>query len=471
MVDLFQYRHWAISESIFRDVAPRISKLLHAGHGIESIFKPLTIDSLMPRIQGLLEHPDDVAAEPIAMSRDASSGLPVVSSNNKNIALIPVIGGLTKYGGLCSYGMQHYQSFIGMANNSPTIDGIVLIIDSPGGTVDGTPEFGLVVRESKKPVGVFGDHHVASAALWVASQAKVIVGNKNNPTQFGSIGTFMTTESWQKMMDAGNEPEIEIIRAPQSKDKALVNPVEKLSEESRGEVIQRLKVLTDGFISAVKSGRGDRLNTDLDGLFSGKMFDMNTAKQNGLIDGVGTLQTTVNKVAELARQQAKEQGTNTQNNKSANTMFPNLSALLATVFGGKGSKEVTLKVNSEGLQSEDTASLEAAETKAAEMEAESARLKADSEEKDKKIVSLEATVSDQKNQITSLEKEKATLTSEKAELQEKADAKLAGAATTVISKDDASGESKHRSQADDESDKYVGLAAGIDFSTANKTQK
>lgn len=152
-------------------------------------------------------------------------------------------------------------------------------------------------------------------------------------------------------------------------------------------------------------------------------------------------------------------------------MFPNLSALLATVFGGKGSKEVTLKVNSEGLQSEDTASLEAAETKAAEMEAESARLKADSEEKDKKIVSLEATVSDQKNQITSLEKEKATLTSEKAELQEKADAKLAGAATTVISKDDASGESKHRSQADDESDKYVGLAAGIDFSTANKTQK
>lgn len=459
MVDLFQYRQWAISEQIFRDVAPRVSKLLQAGHGMESIFKPQTIDSLMPRIQAMLEqneaHGMDVS-EPVAITRDASTGLPVVTSNNKNIALIPVIGGLTKYGGLCSYGMQHYQSFIGMANSSPTIDGIVLIIDSPGGTVDGTPEFGLTVRESKKPVGVFGDHHVASAALWVASQADVIVGNKNNPTEFGSIGTLLIAENWSKMMEAGREPQIEIIRAPQSTDKALINPVEGMTDELRAEVKQELKAITDLFIGAVKSGRGEKLDTNLPGLFSGKMFDVYTAKKHGLIDATGTLQTAVNKVAELARQRAKEEGTNTQTNKSANTMkFPKLSALLAGIFGKE--KEVSMKVTSEGPQSEDTASLEAAEAKAAELEAESARLKAETESQATKIAALETNVTELQAQIASLNAEKATLTSEKAEMQKQLDEKLAGHPTTVIAGEDKT-KSKFRTSADDEADKYVEAA-------------
>lgn len=459
MVDLFQYRHWAISEEFFRDVAPRVARILMNGHGLESVITRHTIDSLWPRMAALLEVEN--AGPVAAITRDMASGLPVVNQNNKNIALIPVIGSLAKYDGLCSYGMQTYQSMIRLANESPGVDGIVLIIDSPGGTVDGTPEFGMTVRDSRKPVGVFGDSVVASAALWVASQAKVIVGNRNNPTQFGSIGTLMVTENWQKMMENGREPVIEIIRAPQSKDKALVNPVETMTEEARAEVMQNLKQITDSFINTVKEGRGDKLNTKLEGLFTGKMFDVNTARQHGLIDAVGTLQTAVNKVAELARQQQKEQkneGTNQSTNKSATTMkFPKLSALLAGIFGQE--KEVSMKVTSEGPQSEDTASLEAAEAKAAELEAESARLKADNEDKGKKIASLETTVSEHAARITSLEAEKATLASEKAEMQKQLDAKLAGAPTTVIEKPDEA-KSKFRSNADDEADAYV-KAAGF----------
>lgn len=447
MTDLLQYRHWAIAESIFQATAPRVLEALTAGHGLGLIFKQHTIEDQIPRLQSLLNL--EAADSQVKISVDPTSRLPIVNSGNKRIALIPIVGGLTKYMGFCGEpGMLQMQSMILSANLSEGIDGIVLVMDSPGGTVDGTPEFGLTVRESPKPIGVFGDGMVASAALWIASQAKVIVGNKNNPTEFGSIGTLMFMPNYQNVMDAGRMATWEIIRAPQSVDKARINAVEKLDESTRKELQGQLKAITDEFIAAVKSGRGDRLDTSLEGLFTGRMFDAATSKKRGIIDHVGTLQTAVTKVAELARQQQKE-GTNSQTNKSANTMkFPKLSALLAVVFG-KG-KDVNMKLTSDGPQSEDTASLEAAESKAAEMEAETIRLKADNETQATKIAGLEA-------KITSLETEKSTLVSEKAELQKKLDEKPAGQATTVIPTDDKS-KSKFRSSADDESDKYVEAA-------------
>lgn len=475
MVDLFQYRNWAISEQIFRDVAPRIEQALRAGHSIDAIFPKHTLQQILPRIQSLLNLPEEQYATAGTITIDMESALPVINQENKNIAIIPVIGGLTKYTGFCGEaGMQDYQNMIGRANASSKVHGIVLLMDSPGGTVDGTPEFGMTVRDSKKPIGVFGDRMVASAALWVASQAKVIVGNKNNPTEFGSIGTLMMMENYQNVIEAGRLPKMEIIRAPQSVDKAKLNYLEEMPDDVRSELMTDLRGITETFISTVKSGRGAKLNTKLEGLFTGKMFDVYTANQHGLIDATGTLQTAVNKVAELARQQAKEEGTNQQTNKSANTMkFPKLNALLVSIFGGqKESKEVTLKVNSEGLQSEDTASLEAAEGKAAEMEAETARLTADNEDKGKKIATLEASVSEHKAQITSLETEKATLTVANADLKAKLDAKPAGSTTTVIPTDEPKGESKHRSQADDESDAYVAASAPMNFSKPQtQTQK
>lgn len=463
MVDLFQYRHWAISESYFRDVAPRIAKLLAAGHSIDSLIKKNTVAQLTPRLRSLLEIKDESSSGPLSIAVDGSSGLPVVNQNNKNIALIPVVGGLTKYGNMCSYGMQEYQGMIASANASPNIDGIVLIMDSPGGTVDGTQEFGMSVRNSLKPVGVFGDHQVASAALWIASQASVIIGNKNNHTLFGSIGTLMITENWSKMMEAGREPIIEIIRAPQSTDKALINPVESISEKARKELSDELRGITNDFINAVKSGRGDKLNSSLEGLFSGKMFDVNTAKQNGLIDGVGTLQTTVNKVAELARQQAKEEGT--KSNANNNSMkLPKLSALLGAAkslfLGEPGTKEVS-------LSAEQAASLEASEQKLGEMEAENAQLKVSITAKDQASAALTTKVAELEATITSLGTEKAALIADKAALQKKVDEKPAGEKTTVISAEGKEN-SKFRSQADEESDEYLNATM---FKNEKQTQK
>jgi protease IV len=137
--------------------------------------------------------------------------------------------------------------------------------------------------------------------MWLASQASVIVANKNNPTEFGSIGVLMVAEDYTNMMEAGNLPKMQIIRAPQSTEKALVNPIEPMGEDLLASVHGELKDIADSFINVIKEARGEKLDTKAEGLFKGRMFDARTAKQIGLIDSVGTLSTAINKVAELAR--------------------------------------------------------------------------------------------------------------------------------------------------------------------------
>jgi hypothetical protein len=185
MLQTLAAQHWLIEEGYLN----RILAILQSGRSLESLIKKQTIQDYVPRLANLLSVAE---VEPHASAHDLSptfqlsesSGLPVVQTKQGNVALIPVIGALAKYGDMCSYGMQDYQSMIARANADPSIDGMVLVMDTPGGTVDGTPEFGLSVKNSPKPVGVFGDGMVASAGMWVASQADVIVGNKNQPHRF-----------------------------------------------------------------------------------------------------------------------------------------------------------------------------------------------------------------------------------------------------------------------------------------------
>jgi ClpP class serine protease len=66
--------------------------------------------------------------------------------------------------------------------------GILLLIDSPGGTVNGTPEGAAVVAESKIPVVVHASR-AGSAAYYIASGARRIVADPS--AEMGSIGVMM----------------------------------------------------------------------------------------------------------------------------------------------------------------------------------------------------------------------------------------------------------------------------------------
>lgn len=244
----------------------------------------------------------------------------------KNIAHIPVVGSLTKRGGLCTYGAKDYIRRIEAANNKEDYHAIMLEIDGPGGSVDGTEELGAAIAASEKPVVVWVDGMAASAHYWLASQATEIVVSSEITSWIGSIGTLVVHVNQEEWL-AQNGLQVEIIRAPQSKDKARENSFEPLSEESRVRLLDELSDITELFISKVKEGRGDRLNTGDEDIFTGKVYNGKKALEMGMVDCIGRLSFALQRASQLSQSNSFSN----QNNRK--------SMSLKDWFSGKKSEE------------------------------------------------------------------------------------------------------------------------------------
>jgi protease IV len=220
----------------------------------------------------------------------------VTPGKEKQVAIIPIIGSMTRYGGMCSHGSEDVASWIMEANAMPNISSIVLEINSGGGEVDGTEMLGEVVRQSKKPVVAYVAGMAASAAYWVASQCAEIVMESATTSEVGSIGVLsMHVDSSAYYEAEGHK--ITILRSDGSEDKALFNSVEALSPKIVATVKADLNRIRGTFIKTVKKGR-----PAIDaGVFTGKMFAGTEAIKLGMADKIGYLGDAVKRADALSR--------------------------------------------------------------------------------------------------------------------------------------------------------------------------
>jgi protease-4 len=109
----------------------------------------------------------------------------------KSVAVVSLKGPLMKEDMLCGpAGTSTIGQIIQEADNHQNIDAIVLHIDSPGGTVDGTEALAAIVKNTKKPVVSFVDGLMASAALWIGSSANEVIASTDTD-EIGSVGVLM----------------------------------------------------------------------------------------------------------------------------------------------------------------------------------------------------------------------------------------------------------------------------------------
>lgn len=235
---------------------------------------------------------------------------------NHNIRLISLDGVMSRSGEFCSYGTEDISQMVNNANNDPSVSAIVLKINSGGGDVDGTEQLGTTLKNSKKPVVAFIAGTGASAAYWVASQCKEIIMESGTTSFVGSIGVLSThVDSTAALESEGYK--VTIIRADGSEDKALWNSVEPLSDTVMAESKAVLNSIRDTFIATVKSGR-PKVS---DSVFSGKMYDGNTAIKLGLADKVGELNYALGRAAVLAKKQEIATSKNQSNQMNLNALI------------------------------------------------------------------------------------------------------------------------------------------------------
>lgn len=192
------------------------------------------------------------------------------------VAVIEMIGAMTKYDTLCNFGAVGFAEQILDAERNPEIKGIILRIDGPGGNADAITVFQSLKNKITKPVVALVDK-ACSLHYWVAAiLSEHIMLSNDFQAECGSIGAMI--------MFAKPKEEIIIIRPPESQDKnqALINALEgdyKALEE-------KLSILSKRFMSEVKEHRPNVKDEAL----HGKTFLAQEAIDMGLADSIGDLQ-------------------------------------------------------------------------------------------------------------------------------------------------------------------------------------
>jgi signal peptide peptidase SppA len=213
---------------------------------------------------------------------------------NGNVAIIPIVGPVTKYTGLlsdCDVSTLAVQAAITEAINDNDVDSIVLYIDSPGGTVAGTSDLASHIRQSKaiKPITAYVSDHCFSAAYWIASQCSQIVANEG--AFVGSIGVYSVLLDSSK---AAEQAGFAVTLVSAGEYKGLEEDGVPIGDKAIEETQRQVDAAYELFINSVAVGRNLSTNT-VKQLADGRIHVAAEAIEMKLIDAIGTLDVAINK--------------------------------------------------------------------------------------------------------------------------------------------------------------------------------
>ena len=208
------------------------------------------------------------------------------------IAIIDIDGTIQYDGSACS--PEGLKELLDEAEADDHIKGVVLRVNSGGGTATAGEEMALYVREFSKPVVVSSAAINASAAYEISSQADYIYVVKS--TEIGAIGTAMEVMDLSGLLEMLGVNMDTITSADQKDSSYGYRP---LTDEERAYYQQMVDDINAVFIDNVAEGRG-MTKDEVTALATGMPFTGVTAVENGLADAVGTREDAIDKCAELA---------------------------------------------------------------------------------------------------------------------------------------------------------------------------
>lgn len=306
---------WAIQEDAAVKLMPLVSNIIT---GSQSAVQA-TVEAAYPMV---MEVQDD--------THDAS----IIGK----VAVIPVKGVITKYDNCGTLGLQSIEQYLQYFDNQPSITGVVLDMDTPGGEASYLPNIAETIASMKKPVVSFYSGVCASAGYYIASQTDEIYASTETDV-VGSIGTmvqFVTPHPDNKDL---------VLHSVYATKSTRKNEAFRSAMEGKYDLIrsQMLDPLNEVFHKTVLSSRP---GIDKEAL-SGAVYNTQKAIDMKLIDGrLASLKEAVVRVVTLGK--ASNQTINNQSN-SEMKKFETISAILG--------KEVTAETV---LTAEDLAAIEAA---------------------------------------------------------------------------------------------------------------
>jgi protease-4 len=180
------------------------------------------------------------------------------------------------------------------ARNDVSVKAIVLQVDSPGGSVAASQEIVNQLELVKKPIVVSMSDLAASGGYYISAGADKIVALPGTLT--GSIGVISEMPNLKGLFDKlGIDMQVFIA----GKHKDMYAGLRELTPEEKVLMQGMTDQLYNQFVQVVAKGRG--LSEDkVRELATGQLYTGIQAKELGLVDELGGLQTAIDLAASLA---------------------------------------------------------------------------------------------------------------------------------------------------------------------------
>ena len=178
---------------------------------------------------------------------------------------------------------ERYGQLIDQAVADDEVERIVMLVDSPGGSVFGLPELFAKIRGADKKVIAMVDALAASAAYHLAAAADEIVATPS--ALVGSIGVYtMHTDVSKREAEEGITRTF--ISAGDYKTEG--NAYEPLTEEAEAAIQSQIDEFYSVFVRDVAAGRGVNEATVRSGFGRGRVITASAALEEGMIDRIAT---------------------------------------------------------------------------------------------------------------------------------------------------------------------------------------
>jgi protease-4 len=212
-----------------------------------------------------------------------------ITSENR-IAVIIAEGDIVSGKQEGSISSEVFAEEIRKARKDKNIKAIVLRVNSPGGSVLASEVIWREMMEAKKmkPLYVSMGEVAASGGYYIAAPADTIVAQPNTIT--GSIGIFGLWFNVEELLNDKLGVTTDVVATGEYSD--FMNPARKITEVERMIVQSSVEDGYETFIKRVADGR--KMNPDsVKAVASGRVWTGAQAKERGLVDVLGGLETTI----------------------------------------------------------------------------------------------------------------------------------------------------------------------------------
>lgn len=214
----------------------------------------------------------------------------------QKIAVLSLDGVIQDMGGVSTflsdgYNHQFFMNQLAEIHEDPTVKGVVLRVNSPGGGVVESADIYDAIREIQTdreiPVYVSMGGMAASGGYYVAAPADKIFVNRETIT--GSIGVIMESVNYAKLAEK-HGIEFNTIKTGPYKD--IMSGSREMTEEERGMLQEMINDSYERFVEIIVDGR-NMSEADVKKVADGRILNGRQAIEAGLADDYGKAEDVI----------------------------------------------------------------------------------------------------------------------------------------------------------------------------------